>query len=103
MSKMEIELTPDQEKKVEILKENGLTVGDAIDTLFELKEKTLPEIESIADEQLGLIEKIKETSLDIEGKAEVLDGNYGEADKTYELKAQEIKSKISWVNDVFKF
>ena len=103
MSKMEIELTPDQEKKVEIVKENGLTVGDAIDTLFELKEKTLPEIESIADEQLGLIEKIKETSLDIEGKAEVLDGNYGEADKTYELKAQEIKSKISWVNDVFKF
>ncbi len=100
---MEIELTPDQEKKVELLKENGLTVGDAIDTLFELKEKTLPEIESIADEQIGLIEKIKETSLDVDGKAEVLDDNYGEADKTYELKAQEIKAKISWTKDVFKF
>ena len=49
MSKMEIDLTPEQEEKVKILKENGVTIGEAIDTLFELKEKTLPEIESIAD------------------------------------------------------
>ena len=103
MSKVEIELTPEQEKKVEILKENGISVGEAIDALFELKEHTLPEIESIADEQIGLFDKIKESSLDIEGKAEALDVNYGDADKTYELKAQEIKSKISWANDVFKF
>ena len=39
MSKMEIDLTPEQEEKVKILKENGVTIGEAIDTLFELKEK----------------------------------------------------------------
>ena len=103
MSKMEIELTQEQEEKVKILMENGVTIGEAIDTLFELKEKTLPEIESIADEQLGLFDKIKETSLDVDAKAEALDENYGEADKTYELKAQEIKAKVSWAKDIFKF
>ena len=103
MSKMEIELTPEQEDKVKLLKENGVTIGEAIDTLFELKEKTLPEIESIADEQIGLFGKIKDTSLDVDGKAEVLDDNYGETDKTYELKAQEIKAKVSWAKDIFKF
>ena len=103
MSKMEIELTQEQEEKVKILMENGVTIGEAIDTLFELKEKTLPEIESIADEQLGLLDKIKETSLDVDAKAEALDENYGETDKTYELKAQEIKAKVSWANDIFKF
>ena len=103
MSKMEIELTQEQGEKVKILMENGVTIGEAIDTLFELKEKTLPEIESIADEQLGLFDKIKETSLDVDAKAEALDENYGEADKTYELKAQEIKAKVSWAKDIFKF
>lgn len=103
MTKMEIELTPDQEKKVEILKEHGVTVGDAIDTLFELKEKTLPEIESLADEQIGLFDKIKENSLDVGDKADILEETYGDADKTYELKAKEIKAKISWIKDVFNF
>lgn len=103
MSKMEIELTSEQEEKVKILKENGVTIGEAIDTLFELKEKTLPEIESIADEQIGLFGKIKDSTMDVDTKAEVLDENYGDADKTYELKAQEIKSKISWAKDIFKF
>lgn len=32
---MEIELTDEQAKKVEILKENGMDVGEAIDALFE--------------------------------------------------------------------
>ena len=34
---MEIELNDDQAKKVGILKENGIEVGDAIDMLFDLK------------------------------------------------------------------
>ena len=38
MSKMEIELTQEQEEKVKILVENGVTIGEAIDTLFELLE-----------------------------------------------------------------
>ena len=46
-----------------------MAVAEAIDTLFELKEKTLPEIESIADEQIGLFDKIKETSLNVDGGA----------------------------------
>lgn len=35
--KMEIELTSAQAEKVEILKENGITIGDAIDMLLKLK------------------------------------------------------------------
>ena len=41
--------------------------------------------------------------MDVDEKAEVLDENFGDADKTYELKAQELKSKISWAKDIFKF
>ena len=36
--KMEIELTDEQAKKVEILKENGMDIGDAVDALFEMKD-----------------------------------------------------------------
>ena len=39
----------------------------------------------------------------VEEKSEVLDENYGDGEKTYELKAQEVKAKISWAKDIFNF
>ena len=40
MTKIEIELTEEQLKKVEILQNNDIDVGSAIDMLFEIKEKS---------------------------------------------------------------
>ena len=100
---MEIELTDNQMEKVKELDAHGISVGDAIDKLFEMKEKALPEIDDIDEEQLGLFEKVKETALDVDNKAEILDENYGEADKTYEMKIQEIKHKVRWAKDFFKY
>ena len=103
MAKMEIELTEEQLEKVNHLEANGISVGDAIDKLFEMQEKALPEIAEIDDEQIGLFEKVKENALDVENKAEVLDENYGDADKSYEMKVQDVKHKISWAKDFFNF
>ena len=103
MSKMEFELTPEQIEKVEILNEKGISVGEAIDMLFDIKEKALMDIETFDDDKIDLFSMIKDTSMDYENKAEILDENYGDSEKTYELQAQEIKAKISWAKDVFKF
>lgn len=102
MAKMEIELTEEQLEKVNELEANDISVGQAIDMLFEMKEKALPEIESF-DNEVGLLEKVKENALDVDSKAENLDENYGEAEKTYEMKIQDVKHKISWANAFFKF
>ena len=95
MSKMEIELTDEQMEKVKQLEAQNITVGQAIDMLFELKEKALPEIEKL--EKSGLLE------VDVDAKAENLDENYGDSEKTYEMEVQDIKHKIKWSKEFFKF
>lgn len=95
MSKMEIELTDEQMEKVKQLGAQNITVGQAIDMLFELKEKALPEIEKL--EKSGLFE------VDVDAKAENLDGNYGDSEKTYEMEVQDLKHKIKWSKEFFKF
>lgn len=100
---MEIELTEEQLKKVEILKENDIDVGQAIDMLFEVKEKALSDIDTFDDDKIGLIEKIKENTLDVETKAEHLGENYGEGELSPEMQVQEFKHKIKWARDFFKF
>lgn len=100
---MEIELTEEQLEKVKQLEAQNITVGDAIDKLFEMKEKALPEIAEINDEKIGLFEKVKESVLDVDNKAEVLDENYGDGEKTYEMKIQEVKHKVSWAKNFFNY
>ena len=95
MSKMEIELTDEQMEKVKQLEAQNITVGQAIDMLFELKEKALPEIEKL--EKSGLLE------VDVYAKAENLDENYGDSEKTYEMEVQDLKHKIKWSKEFFKF
>lgn len=102
MPKIEIELTDEQQEKVNILKDEGISVGEAIDLLFEVKEEALAQMETV-DDDLKILEKIKDMSLDVENKTEVLEENYGDAEKTYEIRAQDIKHKIKWGRDVFKF
>ena len=95
MSKMEIELTDEQMEKVKQLEAQNITVGQAIDMIFELKEKALPEIEKL--EKSGLLE------VDVDAKAENLDENYGDSEKTYEMEVQDLKHKIKWSKEFFKF
>lgn len=102
MSKMEIDLTPEQIEKVELLESNGISVGEAIDMLFEVKEGTLSLVDDV-DDALSLFDKVKSTTLDVENKQKVLEDNYGDIDKSYEMKVQDVKHKISWAKDVFKF
>ena len=102
MNKMEIELTDDQLEKVKHLESKNISVGEAIDMLFEAKEKTFSELESL-DEQLGLLEKVKDSTLDVDAKAVNLEENYGDAEKTYDQQVLEYKQRLSWAKDVFKF
>lgn len=102
MAKMEIEFTDEQIEKINQLEANDISVGDAIDMLFEMKDKALPEIESI-DNEINILDKVKEIANDVESKAENLEDNYGDADKSYEIKVQDVKHKISWAKDFFKF
>lgn len=99
---MEIEFTDEQIEKINQLEANDISVGDAIDMLFEMKDKALPEIESI-DNEINILDKVKEIASDVESKAENLEDNYGDADKSYEIKVQDVKHKISWAKDFFKF
>ena len=102
MNKLEIELTDDQLERVKHLESKDISVGEAIDMLFEAKEKTFSELEAI-DEEISLVSIVKDSTLDVDSKAENLEENYGDADKTYDQKALEYKRRLSWAKDVFKF
>ncbi len=99
MIKMEIELTDEQLEKVKQLEAQDISVGQAIDMLFEVREKALIEIENI--EKSGLMDKV--VDIDVDNKVENLEDNYGDSEKTYEMEVQDIKHKIKWGKDFFKF
>lgn len=102
MIKMEIELTDEQFEKVKHLESQNVSVGEAIDMLFEAKEKTFSELEAI-DKEINMIGKVKDSTLDIDSKAENLEENYGDAEKTFDQEVLEYKHRLSWAKDVFKF
>lgn len=99
MNKIEIELTDEQLEKVKQLEAQNISVGQAIDMLFEVKEKALFEIEKI--EKSGLIDKV--SNINVNNKTENLEENYGDSEKTYEMEVQDIKHRIKWSKDFFKF
>lgn len=122
--KMEIDLTDEQAEKVEILKENGIEVGEAIDILFEMKkamvdssnqvidsridkvnqekldlEKRLSEI----DDEISFFEKLKDNSINPIQKQKIIGKDYGEIAKTYDESVQDEKHKFKWTKNIFKF
>lgn len=122
--KMEIELTDEQAKKVEILKENGMDVGEAIDALFEMKEMVKFSSESIVnerirraneekvaleakmnkiDEELSFFEMLTDSSLDSTQKQKMVENEYGKINKTYDESVQDAKHKFKWSKSIFKF
>ena len=103
--KMEIELTDEQAKKVEVLKENGMDIGDAVDALFEMKDmikdqsttavdyrlnkvtQEKAELEKrmeALDEEISFFNKLKDTSLDVDQKFKIVEKEYGAGAKTYD-------------------
>ncbi|MBQ9025963.1 MAG: hypothetical protein IJ104_06290 [Methanobrevibacter sp.] len=124
MTKIEIELTEEQLKKVEILKENDIDVGTAIDMLFEAKEQSYQQeaqylenkineankqreeleeqLENI-NKEISVYSQLKDASLDVEQKLKILEKEYGDVDESYEMKVQDVKHNINWTKDFFKF
>ena len=100
MTKMEFDLTEEQIEKVKRLEEKGICIGEAIDLLFEIKEEAMNQMDEV-DENIDIITKI--TSIESDKKIELMEKTYGDTEKTPEMKIKEVKQKISWGRDFFKF
>lgn len=107
---MEIELTDAQAEKVEILNENDISIGEAIEMLFEVnntyvenriikanEEKAeLEEKLSKVDDELSLFNKLKDSTLDTSQKQKIVEKEYGKIDKTFDESVQDAKHKFKW-------
>lgn len=121
--KMEIELTDEQYEKVKILEEKGLSVGDSIDALFEVKESLALQTSAIIDNRLNEVTKekeilekrmdkldkeisfftkMKDSSLDTSQKQRIVEKEYGQINKTYDETIQNAKHKFKWSKAIFK-
>ena len=104
MPKIEFDLTEEQIEKVETLKESGIDIGQAIDMLYEVRQKLGADIDSLDDEEkAGLFDKVRKTRLDVDAKTEMLEENYSQ-DKalTPEMQVVATKRQIRWAKDFFK-
>lgn len=121
--KMEIELTDEQYEKVNVLKDNGMSVGDAIDALFEMKEAVALQTDKIIDnkleevnrekaelearlskldEDISIFTKLKDNSMDVHQKQKVIEKDYGIPIQTYDESVQDAKHKFKWTKSIFK-
>ncbi|MBQ2353876.1 MAG: hypothetical protein II396_06150 [Methanobrevibacter sp.] len=121
--KMDIELTDEQFEKVKILEENNISVGEAIDILFEMKdnitkhsglyldsriaraEEEKAELEAKInriEEDLSLFEKLKGTALDVNEKQKLVEKTYIQ-EESYDQTLQNAKHNVKWSTKFFKF
>ena len=121
--KMDIELTDEQFEKVKILEENNISVGEAIDILFEMKdnitkhsglyldsriaraEEEKAELEAKInriEEDLSLFEKLKGTALDVNEKQKLVEKTYIQ-EESYDKTLQNAKHNVKWSTKFFKF
>ena len=101
MAKMEFDLTEGQIEKVKHLEENGIGLGQAIDLLFEIKEEAFHQMDNV-DENIDFVTRISE-SRNADNKRELMEKTYGNSEKTADMKIQEVKHKVKWGRDFFKF
>lgn len=95
MTKLEIEFTDEQLEKIELLESYDIGVGDAIDMLFEVRDRVLSIIEDI-DENTGV------TVSDEDSKSDNAEETPQNAGKTYDEALQDYKHHVSWAKDFFK-
>lgn len=118
------ELNEEQYKKYQIMQENNLSVGEAIDMIFNLREEfevqandylevrlaelndkkeSLSNEMSSIDNELDILKKIADSPMDFKQKRDVIEKEYASFDDTYDSKVQRAKHQVSWVKDFFKF
>lgn len=96
MTTMEIEFNDEQLEKVKKLEEHDISVGDAIDMLFEVRDR----VSTIIDDMDT--EKIENTAAEIESKEDNSEETHTDSKKTYDEAILDVKSHVSWANDFFK-
>lgn len=94
MVKLEVELTDEQYEKVKQIEDQGITIGEGIDMLFDVVDK-LHEDYAESENDKGILDASKKTKR--------LEKHYGEQEKTYELEVQDRKHKIKWAIEFFKY
>ena len=107
-----IELTAKQVEAVKKLEERGFTVGEALERLVEIqdaalktgddiltnkiteaeeKKASLEKALSMATEELNILNKLKDTSLDFEEKQAIFENEYANIGDDYQSKVQQLK------------
>ena len=120
---MEIDLTDAQAEKVQLLKDNGIEVGEAIEMFFDMKDAVsqssneilemriqqaneekaqLEEKLAKIDDDISFFNKVKDNALDSTQKQKIVEKEYGFVTKTYDETVQDAKRKMKWSN-FFKF
>jgi uncharacterized protein YoaH (UPF0181 family) len=101
MTKIEFDLTDGQIEKVKKLEEHGISLGEAIDLLFEIRDEAFQQMDEV-DENIDIVTQIT-SSINSEKKMELMEKSYGDSEKTPEMKVNEVKQKVKWGRDFFKF
>ena len=93
---MEIDFNDEQLEKVKQLESYDISVGDAIDMLFEVRDRVSSIINDIDQD------KLEDATPDEEPKAAESEetSNTG---KTYDMAIEDVKTHVSWANTFFKF
>lgn len=94
-----IELTEEQLEKVETLEANDISVGEAIDMLFKIKEDI--ELNAPTEDDFDLLSKLVSSVKSTE-KEKIVEKEYTET-KTYDDQIQKVKRNISWSRGFFNF
>ena len=99
MTKMDIEFSDEQIEKIEILKDNGISVGQAIDLLFKVQNEIKTQVqENHPDEDI--LEKIENSDFDVNIKAEIME-KADNKPETYDVAIEETRRKVKW-SEFFK-
>jgi len=124
MPKVEIELNDDQYEKFKILESKGISPGEAIDMLFNVrdnittqsemmlqdkitetaqkKEELAKEMEKL-DKELDFYDKLVDENMDYTTKLDIFEKEYSNIGDSYEMEVQRTKRNISWAKDFFRF
>jgi len=122
--KMEIDVTDAQAERIQTLKDNDISVGEAIDILFEMKETIEVQSDIVLDskikqandkkaelereiaeldKQMSVFDKLKDASLDVGQKQKIVEKEYGQLDKTFDEVIMDAKHRFKWSRNLFKF
>jgi hypothetical protein len=86
-------------EKIEILKSNGIDVGQAIDLLFRVQNEIKTQVEENHPDD-DILEKIQNSDFDVNIKAEIKE-KVEPKPETYDVAIEETRRKVKW-SEFFK-